>query len=132
MIFFSEKILDPIENFIEDVITDYCYEGQPYVKIKSKTELKLEKAHQERKKNKKESLYEKMKVKYELELFSEAELLLSQKQAKKFGGTFFDTKAEQQDYFECICGSDLEAEDDRKFRVQCTQCGIYQHAECVR
>ena len=73
-----------------------------------------------------------MKAKYELELFSEAELLLSQKQAKKFGGTFFDTKAEQQDYFECICGSDLEAEDDRKFRVQCTQCGIYQHAECVR
>ena len=26
----------------------------------------------------------------------------------------------------------LDAEDDRKFRVQCTQCGIYQHAECVR
>ena len=128
MIFFSEKILDPIENFIEDVITDYCYEGQSYVKIKSKTELKLEKAHQERKKNKKESLYEKMKAKYELELFSE----VIQPQAKKFGGTFFDTKAEQQDYFECICGSDLDAEDDRKFRVQCTQCGIYQHAECVR
>ena len=85
------------------MITDYCYEGKPYVKIKSKTELKLEKAHQERKKNKKESLYEKMKAKYELELFSE----VIQPQAKKFGGTFFDTKAEQQDYFECICGSDL-------------------------
>ena len=98
--FFSEKNLDPIENFIEDVITDYCYEGQPYVKIKSKTELKLEKAHQERKKNKKESLYEKMKVKYESELFSEVSWA-------KYGGTFFDTKAKQQDYFECICGSDL-------------------------
>ena len=123
--FFSEKILEPIENFIEDVITDYCYDGQPYVKIKTKTELKLEKAHQKRKKNKKESLYEKMKVKYESELFSEVSWA-------KYGGTFFDTKAKQQDYFECICGSDLEAEDDRKFRVQCTQCGIYQHAECVR
>ena len=45
---FLDKVLDPIEQFIEDLITERCYEGQPYVKIKSKTELKLEKAHQER------------------------------------------------------------------------------------
>ena len=71
-----------------------------------------------------------MKAKYELELFSEADYLADRE--KKWHGTFFDTKTEQQDYFECICGSDLDPEDDRKFRVQCTKCGIYQHAECVR
>ena len=51
---------------------------------------------------------------------------------KRWNGTFFDTKVEQQNYFECICGSDLDAEDDRKYRVQCKACTQYQHAECVR
>ena len=103
---FSDKVLDPLEQFIEDLITERCYEGQPYVKIKSKTELKLEKAHQERLKNKKESLYEKMKAKYDLELFSETAYLRHSEEIKKWNGTFFDTKTEQQDYLECICGTD--------------------------
>ena len=82
-------------------------------------------------KAKKESLYEKMKAKYELELFDEV-VHYNKNSSNKWNGTFFDTKVEQQDYFECICGSDLDADDDNKFRVQCKECGIYQHAECVR
>ena len=110
--------LDPIDQFIEDLITERCYEGQNYVKIKTKTELQLEKAKKERK-AKKESLYDKLLPMYELELGSE---VIKPNRQKRWNGTFFDTKVERQDYFECICGSDLDHDEDRKYRVQCKEC----------
>lgn len=124
---FAADILDPIEQIIEEVITQTCYDGIPYEKVKSKTEIKLEKAKVERMAKQKQSLYEKLKPMYELQLFSEVI-----KKPKTWNGTFFNTKVEQQTYFECICGSDLDAEDDKKYRVQCSGCTQYQHAECVR
>ena len=120
--------LDPIDQFIEDLITERCYEGQNYVKVKTKTELQLEKAKKERK-AKKESLYEKLLPMYQLELGSE---VIKPNRQKRWNGTFFDTKVERQDYFECICGSDLDADEDRKYRVQCKECTQFQHAECVK
>ncbi len=125
---FADKDLDSIDSFIEQIITERCYDGQSFVKVKTQTELKLEKAKKERL-AKKESLYDKLRPMYELELGSE---VIKPNRQKKWHGTYFDTKVEQQEYFECICGSDLDADEDRKYRVQCKECGIYQHAECVR
>lgn len=45
---------------------------------------------------------------------------------------FFDTKVAQKSYFECLCGSaEIENRDD-KFRVQCSVCSLWQHADCVQ
>ena len=125
---FAGKDLDPIDTFIEDIITERCYDGKPYEKVKTKTELKLEKEMEE-KRAKKDSLYNKVLPMYEQMLGGE---IFNKNRNRKWNGTFFDTKVEQTDFFECICGSDLDAEDDKKYRVQCNECGIYQHAECVR
>ena len=122
---FANKVLDPLDQFIEDIITERCYNGKPYAKIKTETELKLEQLHN---KKKKESLYEKMKPMYEMELGSE---VIKPNRGKKWRGTYFDTKVEQTDFFECLCGVDSDPEEDKRYRVQCTVCGIYQHAECV-
>ena len=56
----------------------------------------------------------------------------SRKARKKWNGSFFDTKVEQSDFFECICGEDLDADDDLKHRVQCSICNLWQHSECVK
>ena len=117
---------DPIDEFLETLITERVYDGDEYVKIKTQTELKLEKAKKDRQANK-ESLYDKLKPMYELELGLTYNATEYAKQKTSWNGTFFDTKAEQQDYFECICGSDLDADEDRKYRVQCKDCNLYQH-----
>ena len=79
---FANKNLDPLDQFIEDIITERCYDGQPYAKIKTQTELKLEQLHN---KKKKESLYEKMKPMYEMELASE---VIKPNRGKKWRGTY--------------------------------------------
>ena len=75
------------------------------------------------KKKKKESLYQKLKPLYEKQMaeYSEAVVLTDRyKQvAKKWYGTFFDTKVENTDYFECVCGvDDWGVANDPKLRVQ--------------
>jgi hypothetical protein len=47
---------------------------------------------------------------------------------KKWMGQFFETKAEQCDYFECLCGSEAEADTDPKHRIQCSACSTWQHS----
>ncbi len=118
--------MDNVDAIIEDMITEHCYDGQPFVKVKTATELKLEKEKKARDASKAESLYEKLKPMYELQLGYEE--LDYKRQTKKWHGTFFDTKVEKQNYFECICGADLDHEDDRKYRVQCNGCTQWQHA----
>ena len=120
----SASNFDPIDEFLETLITERVYDGDEYVKVKTETELKLEKAKKDRR-AKKESLYDRLKPMYELELGG-SEVIKPNRQ-KHWNGTFFDTKVEQQDYFECICGSDLDADEDRKYRVQCKDCNLYQH-----
>ena len=118
---------DPIDEFLETLITERVYDGDEYVKIKTQTELKLEKAKKYRQ-AKKESLYDKLKPMYELELGLSYNASEYAKQSSSYyNGKFFDTKVEQQDYFECICGSDLDPDEDRKYRVQCKECNLYQH-----
>ncbi|XP_064122069.1 E3 ubiquitin-protein ligase SHPRH-like [Macrobrachium nipponense] len=45
---------------------------------------------------------------------------------------FFETKVEQKSFFECICGSSEAEINDDKFRIQCTKCSLWQHANCVQ
>ena len=123
----SSNNFDSIDEFLETLITERCYDGEEYVKIKTETELKLEKAKKDRQ-AKKESLYDKLKPMYELELGLSYNASEYAKQSSSYyNGKFFDTKVEQQDYFECICGSDLDPDEDRKYRVQCKDCNLYQH-----
>ncbi len=39
---------------------------------------------------------------------------------------------DQTSYLECICGGEEDEEEDDKPRVQCADCKIWQHAECVK
>ena len=51
------------------------------------------------------------------------------------GSTFFGgTSVAPKEAFECICGlkSSVDAEKDEKSRVQCLNCGLWQHPECVK
>ena len=61
------KNLDTIEQFLENLISERCYDNIPFVKVKTQTELQFEKVKEQRK-AKKESLYEKLRPMYELEL----------------------------------------------------------------
>lgn len=45
---------------------------------------------------------------------------------------FFDTKVAQKSFFECLCGSAEIENRDEKFRVQCSVCSLWQHADCVQ
>ncbi|KAG7174962.1 E3 ubiquitin-protein ligase SHPRH-like [Homarus americanus] len=45
---------------------------------------------------------------------------------------FFDTKVAQKSFFECVCGSAEIESRDEKFRVQCSLCSLWQHANCVQ
>ena len=38
----------------------------------------------------------------------------------------------QSEYFECICGTDLPESSDPRHRVQCSECKLWQHSECVK
>ena len=123
---FVDKKQDSLDTLIEDVITQVCYDSKPY----EAPDLGLVK------KKKKESLYQKLKPLYEKQMaeYSETVVLSDRykKASKKWYGTFFDTKVENTDYFECVCGEDDWGEkSDPKQRVQCEKCRQYQHASCV-
>ena len=64
---YFDKNLDTIEQFLENLISERCYDNIPFVKVKTQTELQFEKVKEQRK-AKKESLYEKLRPMYELEL----------------------------------------------------------------
>ncbi|TRY78378.1 hypothetical protein TCAL_01692 [Tigriopus californicus] len=125
------KDLSDIEKVIEQVITNRCYGGQSYNRDQAD---KLASVHKKPKKE--SSTYKRLKDIYEMQLagLSEAVELTPEyrKARRKWNGTFFDTKVGQSDYFECICGTDLDADEDRLHRIQCSKCQLWQHSECVK
>ena len=107
---------------IEDVITRHVYDGVAFVKPQ-----RPKKPQQQGQ----TTLYEKVKTRYDMILSDMSEAKHARGSSKWVRG-FFDTKVEQQDYFECVCGGFLPEDMDDKYRVQCSTCGLWQHAECVR
>ncbi|XP_077977892.1 E3 ubiquitin-protein ligase SHPRH-like [Glandiceps talaboti] len=55
-----------------------------------------------------------------------------QKQTKKKVPYWSRFKAKKKVQFQCICGiKEADEKKDKKLRVKCSQCGLWQHAECV-
>ncbi|KAK3576517.1 hypothetical protein CHS0354_034193 [Potamilus streckersoni] len=54
-----------------------------------------------------------------------------QESEKSKRGSFFKTTIDNRDYFECICGAVEESVEKQKTVVQCVNCRLRQHAECV-
>eukprot|EP00095_Tigriopus_kingsejongensis_P004239 maker-scaffold711_size108467-snap-gene-0.24 protein:Tk04239 transcript:maker-scaffold711_size108467-snap-gene-0.24-mRNA-1 annotation:"e3 ubiquitin-protein ligase shprh" len=130
-IFADQQTLDDVDQSIERVITQRCYEGKPFDKAEA------EKQASEHKKPKKESsTYKRLKDHYDMQLagLSEAcELTETYRKARRrWNGSFFDTKVERGEYFECICGTELDADEDVRHRIQCSSCQLWQHSECVK
>ncbi len=130
--FYVDQPLDNIDQVIEDVITEHCYDGKAYSKEEVEASMSVH-----RKAKKEPSTFQKLKSLYDARMaeMSEAcELTEEYKKARKrWNGSFFDTKVQQSEFFECICGAEAhEAEYDGKYRVQCVECKLHQHAECVK
>lgn len=116
---------------IESVIINECWEGKA-------KEYKKEGSYKDFRK------YLKMKKKDPYHMMSLKERLQAQYKnsiaeysavgfvSKRAIQGFFDLKVEQKSYFECICGSTTAENRDEKFRVQCSVCSLWQHAECVQ
>nr|XP_045617516.1 E3 ubiquitin-protein ligase SHPRH-like [Procambarus clarkii]XP_045617517.1 E3 ubiquitin-protein ligase SHPRH-like [Procambarus clarkii] len=75
------------------------------------------------------SLREKLQIQYNISMakYSAREVV-----TRKTIQGFFDTKVAQKSYFECLCGSAETEIRDEKFRVQCSVCSLWQHADCVQ
>ena len=117
---------------IESVIINVCHEGsvKDYKKIGSHKEFR--KFLRQRRKDPfyMMSLRERlqMEVNKTLAQYSGAAIM---EHSRKVNKGFFDLKVEQKSYFECLCGEALAEISDEKYRVQCTECSLWQHAECV-
>lgn len=116
---------------IESAIVKECWDG----KIK---EYKKEGSYKEFRKflkMRKKDPYYLMSMKQRLELQynnSIAKYSAREVVSQRTIQGFFDTKVAQKSYFECLCGSaEIEIRDD-KFRVQCSVCSLWQHADCVQ
>jgi hypothetical protein len=117
---------DPVTTAIEEVITRRVYNGIPFDREARDAKAAAHAANAKPK----PKLYDKLKSKYDMILADMSEA--NQESRRRWNGTYFDTKVGQQDYFECVCGSELLADYDSKFRVQCVSCQLWQHAECVK
>ncbi|XP_076060889.1 E3 ubiquitin-protein ligase SHPRH [Oratosquilla oratoria] len=121
---------DQCWSSIESAIIKECWEGK-------EKDYKKEGSYKEFKKfirmRRKDPYYmmtlkERLSVQYESSI---AEYCGTSNLKKERIKDFFNTRIEQKSYFECICGSSQAELHDTKIRVQCSACGLWQHAECV-
>jgi len=125
------KPLSDIDQVIEEVISNSCYEGKEYEKPFTPKTKVTEKPKVE-KTSKKGQVYEGLKNLYERSLPGSLAWYASQKRSGEYYRNYFDTKVKQRAYFECICGSGEEDRNTPGQRVQCTECQTEQHADCVK
>ena len=125
----SFRELDSEEATIEEVITQKCYEGKPFEM--PHIPKKYENLREKKAKTSGE-LYKKMNAMYEMALPMSLAFYASDKRSKQWNREFFDTKVEQRNFFECICGGSEEESRRARHRVQCGDCKTEQHSECVK
>ena len=116
------------------MITSQCYEGKPYQPPHVPEIFVKNLAALEKKKSETGQLYKKMRSMYENSLPISLAFYASDKRSKEWNREFFSTKVEQRAFFECLCGGTEEGGQagEAGYRVQCTECGTEQHAECVK